>query len=45
MKPLAGENRKGKEMYTMEDGASSYRRFLEGDESAFDEVQKSILTG
>lgn len=24
----------------MEDGASSYRRFLEGDESAFDEVQK-----
>ena len=27
----------------MDNGASSYRRFLEGDESAFDEIMKELL--
>lgn len=27
----------------MDNGASSYRRFLEGDESAFDEIMKELF--
>ena len=29
----------------MDNGASSYRRFLEGDESAFDEIMKELFDG
>lgn len=29
----------------MDNGASSYRRFLEGDESAFDEIMKEMFDG
>ena len=29
----------------MDNGASSYRRFLDGDESAFDEIMKELFRG
>ena len=29
----------------MDNGANSYRRFLEGDESAFDEIMKELFDG
>jgi len=36
MKPVLGGN-------SMDNGASSYRRFLDGDESAFDEIMKELF--